>query len=309
MSTTVASVSPISKRWEPKWIVLIVAVVLSFVFLAFFANKFDRTSMKVDLQGRSIAIETQNLKVDKSAVQRLNPEKYFISSELGYLVERPTGQEWSQPMLFSGLDEYNKMKGVTASEGSDLGQIPSSNPFASLAKFRGVRFVHGQPRSVKWTDSTSTPVLDTLVARASASGEIEDAATARQSVFQELPFSGFDLANECIVDVFDKSQMASLPMKMTLPVFFTMFISYAGFAVDVIEAKEGSLLAGMYVRVTNVLIDNQVADANLYRWALFTESQKHFYVVEIAYSESSGGTQMIWEKLRATMDSFRVIED
>jgi len=61
-------------------------------------------------------------------------------------------------------------------------------------------------------------------------------------------------------------------------------------------------------RLSHVEVDRKVTDLSLERWALFTEGEKHYYLVEIQYVPAAGQPARVWDDLQEYLHEFRVIE-
>ena len=55
-------------------------------------------------------------------------------------------------------------------------------------------------------------------------------------------------------------------------------------------------------------VDGKKTDLTLERWALFTESADHYYIVEVQFVPAKNQPDQVWDDLQFYLNSFRVIE-
>jgi len=55
-------------------------------------------------------------------------------------------------------------------------------------------------------------------------------------------------------------------------------------------------------------VDGKKTDLTLQRWALFTESTDHYYIVEVQFVPAKNQPDQVWDDLQSYLNSFRVIE-
>ncbi len=293
-----------------RWSVLLFSAILIFVFFAFYAKKFAQASLELDIKGNKLSVKTSQLQAEPERITKLDPQQYFIDSMRGFSFEKPNRQRWSQPKLLLGLDAMLQAKNLllTSEMREAMAAGLAVHPMGEMLNdVEVLRLVSGDSLLIEVTDQTSNELIDAIIDRMQKSAaaplsESDLAAFRRQNIgFERITFS-----NEFMVSVYDKTKPQGAPIKPSLPNFFMMLTSAMGLAVDRLVADEQTILAGISLTLHQVKINGQLKDLRIDRWMLVTESQDHFYLVEIAYSPQTTGSIQIWEELRALMDSFRV---
>lgn len=303
-----------------KWGAILLTVVLIFVFFAFYARQFGAASLKVDLKGKTLSVETEQLRVSSEQASGFDPKQNYIDSAKGFSFKLPTTQGWSKPSHFSGIKAFFEGKGLTLGPEyqEHLIQAMSDNPVGPMfSNVEGLRITSGESIVVEITDETSNELLNSFIEsdkkRAQLAGtpySEDDLSKMRREFLRSemLGIKDFKFSNEFIISVYDKTKLGGVPFKLSLPNFFIILSSSVGLNFEALEAKEQSILGGMSVSFQRVKINGMEKDLTVNRWFLITESDKMFYVAEIAYSPETKGSMQVWEDLTKMMKSFRVIE-
>ena len=300
-----------------KWGSLLLGMVLVFVFFAFFADRFQSTTLEVSLgKDRTIKVETQSLRSTPGELARVDPARHFIDSARGFYFTLPDRNTWSKPETFSGVDGIIKASGVTLAPGFSamMKLTAGANPFyESLQAAHLIQVVSGSPIKIEFTDETSTEQMASLFKRmkrvAEQQGQPWDPKEMQGLLRTSGLFTAIEFSNAFSVMVLDKSTFAESGRPATLPNFFAVFSEgLSAGNVDKLVADESSILMGTSVLIKHAKLNGRDADVELDRWLLFIQGQSRFYLGEITYSPQSNAPIRVWEDLRQLIGSLRILD-
>ena len=104
--------TPVYVRWGS----VVVMVVLLFLFLAFLPPRFQSTTIKANIKGQEIEINTKALSTTpEKAAAEFDARTDYVDSSRGFAFKRPSNSRWSDPKILHGLVELLAEKKVATS--------------------------------------------------------------------------------------------------------------------------------------------------------------------------------------------------
>src|ERR1041385_4189105 len=211
-----------TRQFYFKWAVFFLICVLVFVFFAFYAKQFQKSVIKVDLKGRTVSIETSQVKVPAQVIRESDSKKNYVDSGKGFSFELPTGQDWSKPAQFSGLNGALEAKGISLNpEVRDALKTEAANsPLAPLFDAgQVIRITQGVPIDVEVTNESTTQSLELIIESLKKNAQQNHVELTDSDVInyrrQAFVFEKLKFANEFMLTIYDKSKLSGIPFKLT----------------------------------------------------------------------------------------------
>lgn len=300
-------------RFYFRWSVILISIILVFVFFAFYASQFTEAQLELSSNGKTLSIKTSKLYSPPEQIAGLDPQRYHVDSMRGFSFEFPSEKTWSKPKLISGIDAVLEAKGtlLTPELMEQMARTLAIHPMGPmLREVEMIRVISEDSIRIEITDETSNELIDMILARVNGEAQREGAELSNQELDnlrrQLVGFERITFSNEFTVSIYDKNKLKDVPIKLSLPKFYSVISS--GLDINSLVAEKESILATVSVSLEHVKINENIKDLRIDRWILLAENQETFFMVEIAYSPQTAESIQIWEELRALMDSFHVIK-
>ncbi|MCB0429773.1 MAG: hypothetical protein H6585_07530 [Flavobacteriales bacterium] len=263
----------------------------------------------------------------------LTASEYFIDSRLGIAFRKP-GSKWSEVKSGKGMRDVLRLSGlevdIHAAE-----KAMQNNALGNLlwnAEYMYFDLPNSQTR-VYATDSTSTSLSRSLVEDYEKSytfdvfkSNFPDSVLAAYSEdslqyfyrFQKalnmhqyrqelVGFDSLDVAERFLVLVYDKKLLPPALSNMSLPSFANILISTQGLNVDELIATQKSIMYGTSISIDHVMFKNKPTTVDIVHAGYVTESEDHFYLVEISHCSQLESNVRTWEELQKILYSLTII--
>ena len=293
-------------------------VVLLFLFLAFLPPRFQSTTIKANIKGQEIEINTKALSTTpEKAAAEFDARTDYVDSSRGFAFKRPSNSRWSDPKILHGLVELLAEKKVATS--GPLKQAfeqtgESFDPVAEMVRRADiVRITGGKKVHLEITPSTNTELLALMIERILRISQQQqvnlDKDAVSKSIRESMGIDSADINNELNVYVLSKKDAKEFEGRLTMASLFVRLAPLlAAVKIDKPAADERSILSGLSETLTNVKVDGAPGDLRIDRWFFITEGPGAFYMIEIAYSPQTNESADTWTDLSHMMTSFRVFQ-
>lgn len=265
--------------------------------------------------------------ISYASASALDPAKYFISSEYGFAFKKP-GPDWSAIDADKGVEALFKIMAVK-SESFTIENIKEAFAAAPLGKLitNGALYYFynvGSKTNIEITDNSGNDLIDALVLQHSK--DLLDTAQLlsfdttkpdeKQDYHEELTdyrrellgVDSLEAKNGFLLSIYAKSDLPPYLKKLKLPGFYNSISTALGFNADKLVANDKQILSGAEIVINNVKMKNAITTFQNKKWMMFTENEKYFFVVEIAYSPQISASVNIWDDLQETLNSFTLIK-
>jgi hypothetical protein len=244
------------------------------------AQETQRLAITAPQTDQALAVDTRQIAVKSSNVTRLDPAKYQVFQDLGFVTAQPK----------SGWDEERQMTyyDLFLEEATNLSPLIL---FSSWVK-------DGWDDQPVYQVRYSAPVMVEFIAGSTENGVSIDPT--------ELNYTSYKFFSRMIVLALDKSVVQK---------DFTLY----DLALDWGKMHQGGvndLVANpdsQYVfeqvswKLKKVKVNGQQVDLTLQRWTLFAEGPDRDYIIEVQYVPAVDQSMQVLDDLQSYLDAFRVI--
>jgi hypothetical protein len=247
--------------------------------------KIEREAQQIAIvapsSNQSLAVDTKNIAIASSEAKNLNPAKFSIFQEDGFVMAQPgTGWKDEGQMMYQDLF---------------LEQATNLSPLILFSTWVNNAWDDQPVRQIRYTQ----PVMVQFI-----TGSTENGITVDPT----------QLHNDTIAFY---SQITTLAISKTVAgkdfSLYGLALAWGSLhqgGVNELVANPDSQYVFEQVSwaLKGVAIDGQKTDLILQRWALFAENSERYYIVELQYVPATDQSAQVWGDLQAYMDSFRVIQ-
>ena len=242
------------------------------------AQQFAIAAPQSDLP---LSVDTYQINISSSDAAKLDPSEYLVLDDLGFITAQPrTG--W----IDNGQMHY-----------PDLFQEEAANLSPMIFFYKWVKFSWDeQPvRQIRY----SQPVMVQFLEGSQENGYQVDLSmldTDTYAFYNQI--TTLALSKEVVEPDFNLYGLA-----------LTWGGLHQGGVNELVSNPESQyIFEQVSWELKGVSVDGKKTDLTLQRWALFTESSDHYYIVEVQFVPAKSQPEQVWDDLQTYINSFRVIE-
>ena len=276
-----------------RWLFLGFVVLSIFVFFSFFAPQFGATSLEIDLTGKKISINTNQVKISTEEAKGLSAEDYYVDSQRGFSFKKLPTTEWVSHTA-KGIEELMTLKGLVLTQGMREGIEISmqTHPLGSmLREVETVRFTAGKPLNVEITDESTNQIIEEFFKNIQKSSKLmdiesddEEVRNFKKKIIREsIGFDKLQFSNELMIGCYNKNLLSGVPIKCSLATFSLMYLANMGLAADQLSANSASVIAGTSTIINNAMINGKKQDFHVDRLCLITENKQHYTWLKLGF--------------------------
>lgn len=298
----------VRRKTPYKWIFFSFTAFLIFSFFFLISPQLSSTSLKLNFSEKTISIDTTQLSIDSKQLEKKDPNQYFIDTSLGFIFKKPLSKGWTKPKIIHGFFELLNEKGAVFSPNTlavlenNLKVQPYGPAFKEMIS---MRITKGSQKKIEFTGDTTIAFIESIIDKRGNMSD-EDKRIFRKS---SIGIDEINFSNEIMIQKFDKNLLETAPVKLSLPNFAVNILAGNSIYIDRLVADEKTVLAGGSLLVENAIVNGKTSQFRIDRLILITESSAAYYMVDIGFSPNTDNSLQVWEDLRESLNSFKVLED
>ncbi len=246
--------------------------------------KIERESQQIAIaapqSGQPLTVDTHIISVTSSEAATLDPSKYLVVQDLGFVTAQPrTG--WRDGGQLTYLDLF-------------LEEDTNLSPLVLFYTWIKDTWNNQPVRRIRYTEPVMVQFFD---------GSTENGISVDPTKLKNDTMAFYSQITTLVLS------KALVEPDYTLSGLALTWGSLHLGGVNTLIANPDSQY--IFEQVSWVLkgvgVGGQKTDLTLQRWALFAESPDRYYVVEVQYVPVKGQSMQVWDDLQAYLDAFRVI--
>lgn len=227
-----------------------------------------------------LTVDTHKITVSSPEASTLDPSKYLVLQDLGFVTAQP-GTGWRDGGQMTYMDLF-------------LEQATNLSPLILFSTWINDAWDNQPVRQIRYSE----PVIVQFITGSTENG---------------IPVDPTQLHNDTIAFY---SEITTLVLSKTVAgkdfSLYGLALAWGSLhqgGVNELVANPNSQYVFEQVSwgLKGVPVNGQQTDLTLQRWALFAESSKRYYIIELQYVPAIGQSMQVWDDLQAYMDAFRVI--
>jgi hypothetical protein len=240
----------------------------------------QRLAIAAPQSDQPLTVDTRRIAISSSKVAILEPSKYLVFQDLGFVMAQPTpGWNQGRPMTYYDL---------FLEHGTNL------SPLILFSSWIKDAWDDQPVRQIRYTEPVTVQFLE---------GSTENG----------VPVDPTQLENDTVTFY---SQIIVLALdKAIAQQDFTLYglalawgsLHQGGVNDLVVNPDSQYVFEQVSWELKGVRVDDRQADLTLQRWAVFAEGPDRYYIVEVQYVPAAGQSMQVWDDLQAYLDAFRVI--
>jgi len=228
-----------------------------------------------------LSVDTYQINISPSDAIKLDPSEYLVLDNLGFITAQPQ----------TGWSDTGQMKYV------DLFQEEATNLSPMIFFYKWVKFSWDeQPvRQMRYSQPVMVQFLE---------GSLENGYPVDLSMLNTDTYAFYNqittlaLSKEVVEPDFNLYGLA-----------LTWGGLHQGGVNELVSNPESQyVFEQVSWELKGVSVDGKKTDLTLQRWALFTESADHYYMVEVQFVPARNQPPQVWDDLQTYINSFRVIK-
>jgi len=240
----------------------------------------QRLAIAAPQSDQPLTVDTRRIAISSSKVAILEPSKYLVFQDLGFVMAQPT-PGWNQGRQMTYYDLFLE-------HGTNL------SPLILFSSWIKDAWDDQPVRQIRYTEPVTVQFLE---------GSTENG----------VPVDPTQLENDTVTFY---SQIIVLALdKAIAQQDFTLYglalawgsLHQGGVNDLVVNPDSQYVFEQVSWELKGVRVDDRQADLTLQRWALFAEGPDRYYIVEVQYVPAAGQSMQVWDDLQAYLDAFRVI--
>ncbi len=248
--------------------------------------KIEREAQQIAIvapaSDQSLAVDTKIIAIDTSEASTLDPAKYIISQEDGFVISQP-GAGWKDGGQMMYQDLF-------------MEQATNLSPLILFSTWVDNAWDDQPVRQIRYTK----PVMVQFISGSTENGvQVDPTQLHSDTIAFYSQITTMAISKEIAGGDFS---------------LYGLALAWGGLhqgGVNELVANPDSQYVFEQVSwaLKGVALDGQKTDLTLQRWALFAENSERYYIVELQYVPVPGQSTKVWDDLQGYMDSFRVIHN
>ena len=244
------------------------------------SQESQRLSIAAPQSDQALAVDTRQIALTSSRVASLDPDKFQVLNDLGFVTSRPqTGWDSGQQMTFYDLF---------------LEEATNLSPLILFSHWVKDAWDEQPIYQIRFHE----PVMVEFIAGSTENGLAVDPT--------KLDYSTYKFYSRMIVLALDKAVAQNDFTLYDLALDWGKM--HLGGVNDLVSNPDNQyVFEQVSWKLKGVQVDGRKVDLTLQRWALFAEGPDRYYIVEMQYVPSSDQSVQVFDDLEAYLNAFRVI--